>query len=132
MPNTLSNLDEAIAGVSRQSSVDPEFRTLALKDANAALAKVMGKPAPSDITIRFVEELIDVPATGINLAEKRKAEKRLAVEMPINDGPVKYIVLPESIPQYQELSLEELEVMMGRDHEPDGLKPTIEGAWYLS
>lgn len=48
------DLNDAIFQVVRRASVDPEFRSLALKDGNAALAKINPKLAP-DVDLRFLD-----------------------------------------------------------------------------
>jgi hypothetical protein len=47
-------LDSAIREVIKRSVVDPEFRKLAIKNANAAITKASGKSLPNGITINFV------------------------------------------------------------------------------
>jgi hypothetical protein len=46
---TNNELEQALAEVARRSSVDLDFRTLALTDPLAALAKINSKPLPQDI-----------------------------------------------------------------------------------
>jgi hypothetical protein len=54
--------DGAIAEVMRRATVDREFREWLLKDPNAALAEVFGRPVPSHIRIRCIEKDPDVNA----------------------------------------------------------------------
>jgi hypothetical protein len=76
-----------IAELCRRSAVDPEFRTLALKDAAGAIAKVTTKSAPPDVSYRFVD----------------------------NSSGVKTFALPDPIPQTEELADYELEQVAGGD-----------------
>ncbi len=74
-----------IAEVRRRSAADSDFRQLALTDSAAAIAKVATKPAPKDVTYRFVD----------------------------NSGSVKTVPLPDPIPETEELSDLELENIAG-------------------
>jgi hypothetical protein len=78
---------QIIEELCRRARVDAEFRSLALKDAAAAIAKVTTRPLPAGITYRFVD----------------------------NSGPVKTIPLPDAIPETEELSDIELEKIAGGD-----------------
>jgi hypothetical protein len=51
---TESELESAIREVIKRSVVDPEFRALAVKDGNSAIAKASGKSLPSGTMIHFV------------------------------------------------------------------------------
>lgn len=79
--------NEVLSEVSRRATVDPEFRTLALKDSTAALKKVTTRTLPTDMTYRFVD----------------------------NSGPAKTIPLPDPLPDIEELSDLELEQVAGGD-----------------
>jgi len=82
---TIEELETVFAEIARRSSVDPEFRALALKDAASAIARVSGKPAPEDQRFRFVD----------------------------NSGPEKIIPLPDPVPDLEELSEAELAAIAG-------------------
>jgi hypothetical protein len=102
-------LQAAIAEVARRSTVDPDFRALAVKDAAAAIAKVGGKPAPADQAFRFVE----------------------------NSGDTKVILLPDPVPDLEELSESELVAIAGGDVKvggdfktsPTGPSGAAAGSW---
>jgi bacteriocin-like protein len=82
--------DEAqiISEVCRRSTVDPDFRTLALTDPASAIAKVTTKIPPPSVKYQFAD----------------------------NTGPVKTIALPDPIPETEELSDKELEQIAGGDY----------------
>jgi hypothetical protein len=61
------SLQSVLAEVARRSAIDPDFRSLALSDAKAAIAKVGGSPSIAEI--KFID----------------------------NSGPVKTIPLPDPI-----------------------------------
>lgn len=82
---TTDELSEVLSEVLHRTSVDPQFRALAVKDSVAAISKVNPKPLPTDVTFKFIE----------------------------NTGSVKYIPLPEPVPGVEELSAEELEAVAG-------------------
>jgi hypothetical protein len=79
--------NEIFAEVTRRATVDSDFRSLALKDANAALRSVTNKPIPPDVSIRFVD----------------------------NSGATKTIPLPATIAEIEELSELDLEHVAGGD-----------------
>ena len=79
--------NELFAEVTRRATVDPDFRALALKDANAALKSVATRPVPGDISVRFVD----------------------------NSGTTKTIPLPPAMPEIEELSELDLEAVAGGD-----------------
>jgi hypothetical protein len=76
---------ELLAEVGRRSSIDPEFRKLALTDSISALSKVSGKAVPSDPVFKFVD----------------------------NSGHIVTIPLPDPIEGIEVLSEEELEAIAG-------------------
>lgn len=76
-----------LSEVARRSSVDMEFRKLALSDPSTALASVSTKPLPSDVSIQFLD----------------------------NSGNVKYFPLPDPVADIEELSEAELEAIAGGD-----------------
>lgn len=82
---TIDELEAVLAEVARRSSVDPDFRALALKDGASAIAKVSGKAAPEGQTFRFVD----------------------------NSGAEKVIPLPDPVPDLEELSEAELAAIAG-------------------
>jgi hypothetical protein len=49
-----TELDSAIREVIKRSVVDPEFRTFAMKNGNAAITKASGKSVPNGTTTTFV------------------------------------------------------------------------------
>jgi hypothetical protein len=51
---TESELESAIREVIKRSVIDPEFRALAIKNGNQAIAKASGKSLPSDTAITFI------------------------------------------------------------------------------
>lgn len=79
--------NELFAEVTRRATVDPDFRALALKDGIAALKAVSTRPLPKDVRVNFVD----------------------------NAGPVKTIPLPAAVPEIQELSEVDLELVSGGD-----------------
>jgi hypothetical protein len=84
---TNEELQAVIAEVARRSTIDPDFRALALKDAAAAISMVGGRPAPKDQSFRFVE----------------------------SSGDQKVIALPDPVPDLEELSEAELVAIAGGD-----------------
>jgi hypothetical protein len=58
MPQTINvggkELDDAVFQIVRRASVDPEFRALAVKDGNAALAKINPKLS-AGVDLRFLD-----------------------------------------------------------------------------
>jgi hypothetical protein len=87
MPEWTNEELQAVLGeVARRSTVDPEFRALALKDAAAAISMVGGRPAPKDQSYRFVEHT-----------------------------DAKVILLPDPVPDLEELSEAELVAIAGGD-----------------
>jgi hypothetical protein len=78
---------QIIAELCRRSSVDSEFRELALRDPAQAIAKVTTKAVPPDRSFRFVD----------------------------NAGSLKTVVLPDPIDETEELSDIELERASGGD-----------------
>jgi hypothetical protein len=80
-----------IAELRRKSAVDPEFRSLALRDAAAALARITSTPLPADITYKFVD----------------------------NSGSLKTIPLPDAAAATDELSDADLEKVAGGDFTGD-------------
>ncbi len=48
-------VQKALEEIGRRSATDPEFRALALRDANAAIAAVSPFPVPEVFKVRFVE-----------------------------------------------------------------------------
>jgi hypothetical protein len=81
-----------VAELRRKSAVDPEFRSLALRDAAAALGRLTTKPLPADVTYRFVD----------------------------NSGPIKTIPLPSpAAATTDELSDADLENVAGGDFTED-------------
>jgi hypothetical protein len=84
---TEAQLNEVVAEVKRRSSIDPEYRALAVKDGGSAIAKVTNQAVPGGLSFRFVD----------------------------NTGPVKTVVLPEAMANVEELSDVELEQVAGGD-----------------
>lgn len=84
---TNEEMQEVVQEVLRRSSVDPEFRALALKDSASAMAKVTTKSLPSDVSFKFVD----------------------------NSGKVKTLALPDPLPEItqEDLSEAELEAIAG-------------------
>lgn len=41
--------------IKKRAMTDPQFRTLALKDPNAAIAKINSKPLPASYKVRCIE-----------------------------------------------------------------------------
>jgi len=79
-----NNVQEIINEVTRRSTVDPDFRALAIRDASAAVKKVSQTPLPAGLTFKFVD----------------------------NSGPVLTVPLPDPVPSDQ-LSEMELEHVSG-------------------
>ncbi len=76
---------QVVGEVLRRSSVDPEFRALAVKDPTAAVAKVSPKPLPTGMNLQFHD----------------------------NAGVTKHVVLPDPIAGIEELSEQELQAVAG-------------------
>jgi hypothetical protein len=57
MDNNWTNdeLQDAIQEVLRRSTVDSDFRSLALRDAATAISRVTSKPLSSEFTFKFVD-----------------------------------------------------------------------------
>lgn len=70
--------------VQRRAATDSDFRERLLKEPNAALAEVAGRPIPDDFTIRFIEKDASTDAL---------------------------VVLPDLVHETQELSESELEAV---------------------
>jgi hypothetical protein len=83
---------QVIEELCRRTAVDAEFRTLALTNPAAAIAKVTTRPWPTDVTYRFVDSSGSVKT---------------------NSASVKTIVLPDPMPETEELSDLELEKVAG-------------------
>jgi hypothetical protein len=98
-----------LSEVARRSSVDPEFRDLALTNPAAAIAKVSTRPLPEDLDIKFLD----------------------------NSGGTKYFPLPDPIPGLEELSEAELLAIAGGDvsttvgigHPPQGPTVSVAAGW---
>lgn len=84
MNRTLTNeeIEGVVKEVSRRSSIDPQFRTLALSDASAAIAKISEKALPSSVSFKFVD----------------------------NSGSVKTIPLPDPVQEITQEELSDLEI----------------------
>jgi len=84
---TNEELQPVLQEILRRSSVDPEFRALALRDSAAAFAKVGSKRPPSDISFKFID----------------------------NSGAVKTLPLPDPVAEItqEDLSDAELEAVAG-------------------
>ena len=82
---TTQEADQVLEQVIKRSLEDPEFRALALKDANSAIALINPKPLPPGFTVRFVD----------------------------NAGVSRTFVLPDPVPVSEELSDAELEQVAG-------------------
>jgi hypothetical protein len=52
---TNAEADRVLEEVIKRSMEDPEFRTLALSDASAAISKITTKPLPPGFSVRFVD-----------------------------------------------------------------------------
>jgi len=97
---TNEELQHVLLKVARRAAVDCEFRALALRDGDAAIAEVSSKPLPKGISYKFVD----------------------------NSGPVKIVPLPDFVQtDSDELSEEELEGVAGGDNNPP--PPPIAGGW---
>lgn len=83
--NHETDLTSAIREVMRRASFDAEFRALALKDGDAAIAAASGRRLGPHAPYRFVD----------------------------NSGPVKTVVLPDFRSTYDELNEAELEEVAG-------------------
>lgn len=90
MPNkwTQEEADKTLEEIKRRSITDPEFRSLAISNPNAAVSKVNPKPLPTGFSVKFVD----------------------------NSGSGKTIVLPDPIAKAEELSDAELEEVAGGDN----------------
>jgi hypothetical protein len=84
---------QILAELCRRSSVDSEFRQLALRDPARAIAKVTTKTPPPGLSFRFVDPADRTPADP--------------------SGSARTIVLPDPIPETAELSDTELESVAG-------------------
>jgi hypothetical protein len=94
-----SELQQTLSEVARRCTVDLEFRSLALRDAAAAIAKVNPKPLPDGVQFKFVD----------------------------NTGCQKTVVLPDPLGKdSDELSEESLESVAGGGDNPP---ITISGGW---
>ena len=82
---TDDELNQVVGEVLRRTSVDPEFRALALNDPAVAMGKVSPKPLPANLGLQFHD----------------------------NSGGVKHVPLPDPIPGIEELSEEELQAVAG-------------------
>lgn len=82
---SVEEYQQILADVASRSSIDPEFRRLALTDSVAAMSKVSGKPVPSDFSVKFVD----------------------------NSGSTITVPLPDMIEGIEVLSEEELEAVAG-------------------
>jgi len=100
--NQWSNAEvlRTIEEIKSRSRVDPEFRSLALTDARAAIAKVNPRPIATDIAVVFVE--------GIDAAAIKGKETSDIV-----------VVLPDPAGRTEALSDAELETVAGGD---DGIR----------
>ncbi|MCY3637354.1 MAG: NHLP leader peptide family RiPP precursor [bacterium] len=78
--------------VQRRAATDSDFRERLLKEPNAALAEVAGRPIPDDFTIRFIEKDASTDAL---------------------------VVLPDLVHETQELSESELEAVAGGADDED-------------
>jgi bacteriocin-like protein len=82
---TEDELNQVVGEVLRRTSIDPEFRALALNEPIAAMGKVASKPLPVNLGVQFHD----------------------------NSGDIKHITLPDPIPGIEELSEEELQAVAG-------------------
>jgi hypothetical protein len=78
-------VDQTLAELMKRASTDAEFRSLALRDAKAAIAKISSAPLPPGLQVRFVD----------------------------NEGANRTFVLPDLTPPQDELSEAELEQVAG-------------------
>jgi hypothetical protein len=85
---TQQEVDQTLEEIKRRAITDPEFRQIALVNANAAIAQVNPKPIPDTVSIKFAD----------------------------NTGTLKTIVLPDPIAAADELSDAELEEVAGGDN----------------
>lgn len=86
-----STREEIIAEVTRRATLDRDFRERLLKDPREALPEILGQPLPAHIKIRFIEKDPDLDAL---------------------------IVLPDFIPEIEELSDDDLDVVAGGTGDP--------------
>jgi hypothetical protein len=84
---TNDELTGVLSEIARRSTVDLEFRNLALKNPAAAIAKISTRPLPSSISIQFLD----------------------------NSGSVKHFPLPDPVSEVEELSEAELAAIAGGD-----------------
>jgi len=77
---------KALDHVLQLSSVDPDFRRHLLADPHAAITAALGDVVPTSLKLRFIERDPDVDVMR---------------------------VLPDVVPQTEELSLEDLDVVAG-------------------
>jgi bacteriocin-like protein len=82
---TNDELNQVVGEVLRRTSIDPEFRALALNEPAQAMDKIASKPLPANLGVQFHD----------------------------NSGDVKHIALPDPIPGIEELSEEELQAVAG-------------------
>ena len=80
-----SEAQKTLAEITKRSQTDAEFRKLALKDPNTAIAKVNPTPIPTGFKVQFVD----------------------------NEGADLTIVLPDALSNQGELSDSELEQVSG-------------------
>jgi hypothetical protein len=78
--------EEALEAVKARAAVDPEFRQLLLEDPRQAVLDEVGVELPEDLTVKFVEK-----DAGVDLMA----------------------VLPDPIPEAEELTEDELEAVAG-------------------
>jgi hypothetical protein len=98
-PSDNEDVRAAVEEVLRRSALDGAFRSLALSDGRAAIAKVTGRQPPVEFVITFVD----------------------------NSGAKKTIPLPDLTPKVvEELTEEELEDVAGGS---GGNQPPITGGW---
>jgi hypothetical protein len=83
---TQDDTKKVAATILRRSATEPAFREKALKNPNAAIQEVAGKPLPAGVTVRFVEN---------------------------QPGATMTFVLPDPVSPSKELSEKELEQVAG-------------------
>jgi len=69
-PWSREEVNRTIAEVKRRSLVDPAFRTLALQNPAAAIARVNPKPLPATVRLKFTTEPTETgsSATGADIS----------------------------------------------------------------